>query len=141
MSDDRSSDAAVRTECARRVVALAGEMDVDGLAAMLADDVVMQLPFAPAGFAREHRGRDEVERFQRRAARSFTAFAMTLDSVRVLAGEPTVVVEHHSEGRTTDGRRYANRYVTFLTFDPQQRIARWVEYYDPAAVVAAFGDR
>lgn len=115
-------------------------MDVDALAALLADDVVMELPYAPDGYGKEHRGKDAVVRFQRAAARSFSQFAMTVDRILATVDPLVVVAEHHGEGvAATTGRPYRNRYVTIFELDQDGRVRRWTEHYDPAAVTAAFG--
>lgn len=122
------------------VLRLAGTMDLDALAARLADDVVMELPFAPAGYARQHRGREAVVRFQRAAARSFSTFAMTVDRILLTAAPHVVVAEHHSDGvAATTGRPYRNRYVTIFELDGDGLVRRWTEYYDPTVVSGAFG--
>ncbi len=124
----------------REVLRLAASMHVDSLAAHLADDVVMELPFAPPGFAREHHGKEAVVRFQQLAARSFSSFMMTTDRVLATVDAHVVLAEHHSDGiAARSGRPYQNRYVTIFTLDDAGRIRRWTEYYDPDAVRSAFG--
>jgi ketosteroid isomerase-like protein len=123
----------------REVLRLGGTMDTDALAAHLADGVVMELPFAPDGFAREHVGKDAVVRFQRAASRSFSAFTMTTDRVLATDDPHVVVAQHHSEGTAApSGHAYRNRYVTIFELDDHDRITRWTEYYDPDAVRSAF---
>jgi uncharacterized protein len=127
-------------DLAREVYAQAGAMNVDALARMLADDVVMELPFAPEGWARRFVGKPAVVEFQRDAARSFASFAMTVNRI-LPAGERTAVVEARSSGTTASGRTYDNSYCTILEFDHAGSITRWTEYYDPIAVLASFGTR
>jgi len=123
------------------VLRLAGTMDIDALGAHLADDVLMELPFAPQGFARAHAGKEAVVRFQRAAARSFSSFTMTTDRLLATEDPRVVIAEHHSEGRAAQsGRAYRNRYVTIFELDDHFRITRWTEYYDPSVVAAAFPD-
>ncbi len=115
----------------------AGAMNIDALVAMFADDIVMELPFAPPPWPKLHVGKSAVVAFQRRAARSFDTFSLTVD--RALATtERIAVVEANSVGTTTDGRSYTNRYCTVLEFDEAGMITRWTEYYDPIAVLSAF---
>jgi ketosteroid isomerase-like protein len=124
----------------RRVLELAGAMDVETLAELLADDIVMELPYAPAGYAARHDGKTAVMRFQRAAAREFSSFSMVVDRVLATTEPRVVVAEHHSDGvAARTGRRYQNRYATIFELDADRRIRRWTEYYDPAAVIAAFG--
>ncbi len=127
-------------DLARAVYAHAGAMNIDALGEMCADDIVMTLPFAPPGWVATHRGKEAVVAFQRRAARSFASFTMTVDRVLAANGD-TAVVEAQSVGTTQNGRRYENRYCTILEFDRAGLIVRWTEYYDPRAVLDAFGPR
>ncbi len=127
-------------ELVRELLALSGAMDVDGLAAHLADAVVMTLPYAPDDYAREHVGKAAVVKFQRAAARSFSSFSMTTDRVIETTDPNVVVAEHHSDGiAATTGRPYRNRYVTIFELDDSGLVRRWTEYYDPIAVQTAFG--
>jgi uncharacterized protein len=114
-------------------------MDVDALADHLAADIVMELPFAPTGYAREHVGKDAAVKFQRAAARSFSTFSMTIDRILETTDAHVVVAEHHSDGvAATSGRPYRNRYLTIFELDDAGLVRRWTEYYDPNVVTDAF---
>ena len=123
----------------RAMLVLAGAMDVGELEQYLHDDVVMELPFAPAPMRRVHEGKAAVVDFQRRAAASFSSFTMTVDAVHVSDAGRVVVAEHSSIGvSAADGREYRNRYVTIFELDADGLVTRWCEYYDPDAVRTAF---
>jgi ketosteroid isomerase-like protein len=125
----------------REVLALAGAMDVEGIARHLAPDVVMELPYAPPPLRRRYDGLSAVLGFQRSSAPLFSHFAIEIERVHVAAPGPTpvVVAEYTSDGAVAaTGRRYRNRYVTVFELDPSDRIRRWREYYDPTVVAAAF---
>jgi ketosteroid isomerase-like protein len=124
----------------REVLALAGAMDVEGIARHLAPDVVMELPYAPPPLPQRYDGLSAVLAFQRASAARFSSFAMEIDRVHVSSGGATVVVaEYRSEGVVAGtGRPYRNRYVTVFELDPSARIRRWREYYDAEAVRSAF---
>jgi ketosteroid isomerase-like protein len=114
-------------------------MDVEGIARFLAPDVVMELPYAPEPLPRRYDGLSEVLGFQRLAAGLFSSFALEVDRVLVVDGERIVVAEYRSRGVVTaSGAEYRNQYVTVFDFDPGGRVRRWREFYDPAAVRAAF---
>ena len=131
--------AVTAVEVVRTVLKRAGMMDVDGLAELLADEVVVALPYAPDGYARAHAGKEAAVRFQRAAARDFTSFSMTVDRVLATTDPHVVVAEYRSDGvAARTRRRYQNRYVTIFELDADNRVRRWTEYYDPAAVIAAF---
>jgi hypothetical protein len=124
----------------REVLALAGAMDVEAIARHLAPDVVMELPYAPPPLPRRYDGLSEVLGFQRATAPLFERFALEVERIHVAPGPPTVVIaEYRSDGVVAQsGRPYRNRYVTVFELDPSDRIRRWREFYDPAAVRAAF---
>ncbi len=123
----------------RAILALAGAMDLDGIAAYLADDVVMELPFAPAPMRRAYEGKDAVVDFQRRARGSFSLFSMTVERLHLTADPRVVIAQHSSVGvAASTGRDYRNGYVTVFEFDDDGNVRRWCEYYNPDAVRAAF---
>lgn len=123
----------------RQLLALSGAMDVEGLAGLLAPDVVMELPYAPEPLPRRYDGLSEVLAFQRLAAGLFSSFALEVDRVLVVDGGRSVVAEYRSQGVAAgSGLPYRNQYVTVFDLDSGGRVRRWREFYDPAAVQAAF---
>jgi ketosteroid isomerase-like protein len=126
----------------RELLALAGAMDVEGIARHLAPDIVMELPYAPPPLARRYDGLSAVLGFQRASAPLFSKFAIEIERVHVVENGTVVVAEYRSEGVVAaSGRPYRNRYVTVFELDPGGRIRRWREFYDPAAVQTAFPRR
>jgi ketosteroid isomerase-like protein len=114
-------------------------MDVGELRELLADNVVMELPFAPGKMPRRYDGKEAVVEFQRFACDAFSDFSMRVDAVHETADLNVVIAEHASDGVVVEnGRRYQNRYVTVFTFDESGRVANWREYYDAGAVLRAF---
>jgi ketosteroid isomerase-like protein len=123
----------------RELLALAGAMDVERLARYLAPDIVMELPYAPPPLPRRYDGLSAVLGFQRSSAALFSRFATEVERVYVVENAPVVVAEYRGEGVVAaSGAAYRNRYVTVFELDPGGRIRRWREFYDPAAVQAAF---
>lgn len=123
----------------RELLALAGSMDVEGMARFLAPDVVMELPYAPEPLPRRYDGLSEVLGFQRLAAGLFSSFSLEVDRVLVVDGGRSVVAEYRGQGVAAgSGRPYRNQYVTVFDLDAGGRVRRWREFYDPAAVQAAF---
>ena len=123
----------------RDVMQLAGEMRVDELVDLFADDAVMELPFAPGKMARRHVGKAAIGTFQRFARDAFSEFSMTVDAIHETTDPHVVVAEHRSVAVVAEnGRPYCNHYVTFFTFDDDGRITKWREFYDAGVVVRAF---
>ena len=114
-------------------------MDVEGIAQLLAPDIVIELPFAPPPLPRRYDGFSEVLAFQRRAAGLFSSFRLEVDRLLVDAGGRTVVAEYRSEGVVAaSGRPYRNHYLAVFDLDASGRVRRWREFYDPDAVRSAF---
>jgi ketosteroid isomerase-like protein len=126
-------------ESIRQLLGFAGAMDVEGIARLLAPDVVMELPFAPEPLPRRYDGLSEVLGFQRLVGDLFSRFSIEVERVHVTDDERVVVAEYRSDGVAAgSGRAYRNRYVTVFELDPGGRVRRWREFYDPAAVQSAF---
>jgi ketosteroid isomerase-like protein len=107
---------------------------------LLADDVVMEVPFAPGG-PRRWDGREEWLAF---AGPSRAESPVTLDRFTKLAVHETVdpevaVVEYELGGViTATGRRAAARFIGVLRVK-DGKIAGWREYYDTYAMQQALG--
>ncbi|NUP50546.1 MAG: nuclear transport factor 2 family protein [Catenulispora sp.] len=106
---------------------------------LLADDAVVEMPFAPAGRASRIEGR---ERFRAFAAPQRAAFPVRFDEVRDVVVHDTadpevIVVEYELAGTvTTTGRRASAPFIGVLRVH-NGKIARWREYQDMPAITAA----
>lgn len=126
-------------ERVEHIFGLINKMDIDGLIEQFADDVVMELPFAPGRMPKRYVGKAAAHDFMASVRDSFRSFAMTVDAVHETTDPRLVVVEHHADGVVAaNGRTYDNRYVTFVTFDDDRKVRHWREYYDAGVVVRAF---
>jgi ketosteroid isomerase-like protein len=126
----------------RELLALAGTMDVEGLARYLAPDIVMELPYAPPPLPRRYDGLSAVLGFQRASTALFSSYSLEIERVHVVENAPVVVAEYRGEGVVArSGRPYRNRYITVFELDPGGRVRRWREFYDPEAVQTAFPRR
>jgi ketosteroid isomerase-like protein len=107
---------------------------------LLADDVVIETPFAPGGPKRWD-GREEWLAFARSGRNDLP---VTLDSFTKLAVHETVdpevaVVEYELGGViTTTGQRAAARFIGVLRVR-KGKIAGWREYQDTFAIRQALG--
>ncbi|GAA4236507.1 hypothetical protein GCM10022254_46300 [Actinomadura meridiana] len=106
---------------------------------LLADDAVVEMPFAPPGRPSRIEGRDRFVAFaaQRRAALP-VRFEEVRDVVIHDTADPEViVVEYELAGTvTTTGRRAAAPFIGVLRVR-DGKIARWREYQDMPAIAAA----
>ena len=122
-----------------RIFELIDRQETDALLDEFADDVVMELPFAPGKMPKRYDGKAAAREFVTSVRDAFSSFSMTVDAVHETADPHVVVVEHHADGVVAaNGRPYDNRYVTFVTFDAAGKVVHWREYYDAGVVVRAF---
>lgn len=120
----------------RRLLDLVGSLDVEAALELLADDVIIELPFRGDGGPRQ---------MEAGVARNFVlglpglfaelAFVDVVVHGALASGE--IVAEYRSEGSTHRGGHYRNQYVAFFTLD-DSRVSGWREFFDPAVVATAF---
>ena len=114
---------------------LGHENDIDGWLALIAEDVVVESPFARAGRTNRTEGRQQVdERFGgvRRGMRS-----MEFLDITILATEdPELwVATCRSEAVQTNGTPYGNIYCWMFRVQ-NERLVWWREYADPQRLAA-----
>jgi ketosteroid isomerase-like protein len=120
----------------RELIALIGRLEVDAALEMLADDVVLELPFRGDGGPRRLQG-DDARRFVRAMPKLFATLPFHDVVVHGTLPSGQVVAEYASDGTTHAGRSYRNAYVAFFEVR-DGRIATWREYFDPTVIAAAF---
>ncbi|HEX5615072.1 MAG TPA: nuclear transport factor 2 family protein [Acidimicrobiia bacterium] len=140
MTDDTRR--ARNLETANRLLALMGQMDVEQMLEHYADDVVVELPYAPGGMPKVHAGKDAAIAFMREAKNFFSSYTSEVDAVYPAADDPdTVLAEVRGHGvAAPTGRPYEQTYVLVLRFAPDGKLRLWREYYDPGVVIKAFGN-
>ena len=104
----------------------------DGQAArpLLADDALMELPFAIPPFPSAKSGGDAIASGIKGASRIFTTFRLTPLTFYPSPETNSIVVEVQSEGQLTRGGTYSNQYVFIFKF-ADNKIALWREYFNP----------
>lgn len=114
----------------------------DAIDSLLADDAVIEAPFARPGMPRRFEGRDEFLAF---ALPERAELPVRFDECREIAIHDTtdpevIVVEYELAGIvTTTGHRARAPFVAVLRVRNGQ-IAGWREYQDTAAIARALGD-
>ncbi|TDD92532.1 hypothetical protein E1293_00705 [Actinomadura darangshiensis] len=117
--------------------ALAGEAGLDE--EMLAEDVVIEMPFAPAGHERRSEGREAIAARLREGRRSLPIeFEEFRDVVVHETADPEVIVAEYELVATIPGtgKRGSANFVTVLRAR-DGRIVHWREYQDRAAIEEA----
>ncbi|WP_433472059.1 nuclear transport factor 2 family protein [Spirillospora sp. CA-142024] len=117
--------------------ALAGRAGLDE--EMLAEDVVIEMPFAPAGQERRSEGRDAIAaRLREGRAALPIVFEEFRDVVVHETADPEVIVAEYELVAAVPGtgKRGSANFVTVLRAR-DGRIVHWREYQDRAAIEAA----
>ncbi|MDR7275481.1 nuclear transport factor 2 family protein [Catenuloplanes atrovinosus] len=126
--DPREVFARIRREWFGRPGPLTGDL--------LAEDVVMEMPFAPEGRPVRIEGREAWLRF---ANPERAAIPVRIDGQRVLAvhdtrDPATIVVEYELTGTSVrTGRQGTAAFIAVLSVR-DGRVTRWREYQDPLAM-------
>lgn len=111
------------------------------MGSLLADDAVIETPFAPPGRPRRFEGREEFLSF---AQAGRAALPVRFEECREIAIHDTadpevIVVEYELAGTvTTTGRRAAAPFIGVLRVRDGQ-VAGWREYQDAVAIARALG--
>ncbi|MEU9834102.1 nuclear transport factor 2 family protein [Streptosporangium sp. NPDC048047] len=112
-----------------------------GFGDLLAEDAVVETPFAPPGRPRRIEGRREFTAFAERGRAALPVrFEEVRDVVVHRTDDPgTIVVEYELAGTvTTTGLRAAAGFVGVLAVRGG-KVVRWREYQNTAAIAAATG--
>jgi ketosteroid isomerase-like protein len=114
--------------------------DVDTRRALLAEDAVFEMPYAPEGFERRITGRKSIIAFVETVPSIIDVpnlHDVRLETYHSDPGE--VVAEYRSDMviKPTNAE-YRNEYVSRFTVR-DGRITRFAEYYDPIRLVLALG--
>jgi uncharacterized protein len=104
----------------------------DGNAArpLLADDILMELPFAIPPFPSAKSGADAIAAGIKGGRRLFTSFRLTPLIFYPSPETNSIVVEAGSEGQLAKGGAYSNKYVFIFKF-MNGKIVLWKEYFNP----------
>jgi ketosteroid isomerase-like protein len=120
---------------ARDVLATLGSMDSERLRAYLAEEVVLELPFAPAGLgARKVVGLDNVVATMARAPAVYSSLQFTVTDSYPVPSRHTVILRVNSLGQLKVGGEYSNQYLQLFTFQ-ERKVVHWMEFFDALQVV------
>lgn len=119
----------------QRYLTCISELDVDGALAVVADDVIIEMPFVAQGQTQVQG--EAAHSFLRALPKLFTQMRFFDVVIHGLTESGYVVAEFKSDGITRRGPPYPNRYVALFQVK-DGKIGTLREYYDPNVVVSAF---
>jgi ketosteroid isomerase-like protein len=127
------------TEIVERYIAVMNELDMDALAAILADDVVVRLPFAPDPVPKRTEGKEAVLALYGGFPSLVSPLGFHDLVVSPLAADGEFLAEYRSDcTMLSTGRPYRNGYVSTFTVR-DGRIAAFAEFFDPLVFLQAQG--
>lgn len=104
--------------------------DAQAARPLLADDILMELPFAIPPFPTAKSGGDAIASGIEGGSRLFSSFRLTPLTFYPSPETNSIIVEAESEGKLTKGGTYSNQYVFIFKF-ANDKIALWREYFNP----------
>lgn len=112
----------------------------DGFASMMAEDGVMEFPFAPPGLPTRLEGREAVAAHLADLPALLSIESLSEPEVHLARDGETAVLEFDCRGRAAaTGRPYDQRYVSVITVR-DGRITRYRDYWNPLVVLRSLGD-
>src|SRR5438876_9583403 len=126
----------------RRYIDAINAWDFDTKRALLAEDAVFEMPYAPEGFERRIAGRDNIIAFVETIPAIIDAENLHDVRLETYNSDPgEIVAEYRSDMVIKPhGAEYRNEYVSRFTVR-DGRITRFAEHYDPIRLVVALGGR
>jgi ketosteroid isomerase-like protein len=124
----------------RRYIDAINAWDFETKRALLAEDAVFEMPFAPEGFERRFVGRDDIIAFVQTIPAIIDAENLHDVRLETYNSDPgEIIAEYRSDMVIKPhGAEYRNEYVSRFTVR-DGRISRFAEYYDPIRLVIALG--
>jgi len=131
----KPATAASDVDIVERAVRAVGALDIGEARRLLADDLVLELPFRSGGHPRTLIG-DDAHAFMALLPKIFLRMDFTEVIVHGATSSGVIAAEYVSNGMTKAGVAYCNAYAAF--FDVRDdKITRWREYFNPEVIVAA----
>ncbi len=122
-------------QLARRFLAGLEAMDIDAALSVFAVHAAQEMPFSPAGFPRRLEGIDALRTQYGGLPGAYRSMRFHVDDV--IETGSTATVRYRGEIELAGGGRYDNTYIgVFETSNG--RIDRFIEYFDPTVLAAAF---
>jgi uncharacterized protein len=124
----------------RRYIDAINAWDFDTKRALLAEDAVFEMPYAPEGFERRIVGRDNIIAFVETIPAIIDAENLHDVQLETYNSDPGEIVAEYKSDMVIKphGAEYRNEYVSRFTVR-DGRISRFAEYYDPIRLLVALG--
>ena len=121
-------------------IAAINSWDIAAMEALLAEDTVMEMPFAPDGFDRRIEGREKVLAWVRVVASIIASENLHELVLDTLQSDPGQVVGTYRSDMQINGNTYRNQYIARWTVR-EGKLSYFGEYFDPVRLIVATGGR
>ncbi|GAA4683330.1 nuclear transport factor 2 family protein [Pseudonocardia yuanmonensis] len=122
-----------------RYIEIMNELDIDALGEILADDVVVRLPFAPDPVPKVTEGREAVLALYSGFPHLVGPLGFHDLRISPLAADGEFVAEYRSDTTMlATGEPYRNSYISTFTVR-DGRISAFAEFFDPLVFLQAQG--
>jgi len=129
-------------EIVEQVLRAGREVDIDGLANLMAPDGCIEWPFRPAGVPGKLRGREEIRAFLTEAAKGFVRFSEFRDVVLHETVDPEVViVEYNAIGTVLDTGAPFSQTVIAVFRVRDVLVLSYRDYINPLPLAEALAGR
>ncbi|MEU2790033.1 nuclear transport factor 2 family protein [Streptomyces sp. NPDC007100] len=137
IAPDRTSGPLAPADLFRHATRLLLDKDMDGWVALCAEDVLVELPFAPDGYPTKLEGRPALAAYVSDYTEHIDLRDIPHLKVHLTDDPDTVIAEMRATGRfVATGEPYDMSYVVVMTAE-QGRITRYRDYWNPLAVPAS----
>ena len=125
------------TAMLKRALGSLVDHDADGFLSLVAEDVVMEFPYAPPGQPREVAGRAALAPYLAHLAEFITIDAVEPPRVHRTADPAVVILEFTGRGRAVaGGQPYRQDYISVIETGGG-RIIRYRDYWNPLALAGS----
>lgn len=134
-ADRRARNVALADEYLEAV----GTLDIERLAAVLHDDVVLEVPFAPEGVPSRTEGKAAVVEYYSSIPDLVTPLGFGDRKIDTLENPDELVTEYSSDCTIIPtGKRYQNTYIARVSIK-DGAVVRFAEYFNSAILIKALG--
>jgi len=122
------------TAMLKRALGSLVDQEADGFLSLMAEDAVMEFPYAPSGQPREVTGRAALAPYVAHVASFITIDSIEAPRVHQTADPAVVILEFTGKGRAVaSGQPYRQDYISVIETGGG-RIIRYRDYWNPLAL-------
>ncbi len=113
--------------------------EADSFIEMMAEDCIMEFPFAPANGVQAIHGRENLANYLGEASKLLTVTSFSRPTVHATGDPDVVILEFTCNGKAlqTD-KPYNQRYISVITLKDGE-IVHYSDYWNPIVVMEALG--